>query len=278
MIRQTPSAAPDALVGGSATRRLITIRFSHFCEKARWALDRARLSYVEEAHPPIVSWAYTKRIVTEHGRGRQVPILIADEKVYGDSNAILRYVDAHTPGDLAPLSRADPDEAQHAALRKLFDEGLGPAARRYVYGYLLDDTQLAVRVFSSAGTPLDRQVARTTFPMLRAAIRRGLKIDAAGIERSRKVIERVFATVEDLVRDGRRYLLGDTFSASDLSFASLAAPLLLPEAYASFCIPLEEAPRALVPIVEAYRCSPAGRFAMSLYERERGPTRKVVHS
>ena len=31
-------------------RRLLTIPISHFCEKARWALERAGLAYREERH------------------------------------------------------------------------------------------------------------------------------------------------------------------------------------------------------------------------------------
>ncbi len=30
--------------------RLVTIRYSHYCEKARWALERARVDFVEERH------------------------------------------------------------------------------------------------------------------------------------------------------------------------------------------------------------------------------------
>jgi glutathione S-transferase len=30
--------------------RLLTIPISHYCEKARWALDRLGLPYVEERH------------------------------------------------------------------------------------------------------------------------------------------------------------------------------------------------------------------------------------
>ena len=36
--------------------RLITIRFSHYCEKARWALDRGRIAYEERSHLPLFAW------------------------------------------------------------------------------------------------------------------------------------------------------------------------------------------------------------------------------
>lgn len=270
----TEPAAPEALLGVTSRHRLVTIRFSHYCEKARWALDRAGLVYEEEAHPPLVGWFHTKRIRTAKGRARQVPILLVGDDVYPDSNEIVRYADARTPAGLTPLlaGRGDVEDRMHSELRKLFDDGLGPAARRVVYYHLLSDTKVASRILASAGPPLERRLARAAFPLLRAAIRRGLKIDAAGFERSRRVIARAFAAVEERVKDGRPYLLGDSFSAADLSFAALCAPLVFPEAYVAFAMPLEEGPRALVPIVEEYRDTVAGRFAMSLYERERAVT------
>ena len=33
--------------------RLITIGASHYCEKARWAVERAGLPFREEFHPPV---------------------------------------------------------------------------------------------------------------------------------------------------------------------------------------------------------------------------------
>ena len=40
---------------------LITIPISHYCEKARWALDRARQPYVEVRHLPLFHWAHRFR-------------------------------------------------------------------------------------------------------------------------------------------------------------------------------------------------------------------------
>ena len=39
----------------AAPARLITIPLSHFCEKARWGLDRVALRYREEPHAPLLS-------------------------------------------------------------------------------------------------------------------------------------------------------------------------------------------------------------------------------
>ena len=117
----------------SAPYRLITIPPSHYCEKARWALDFVGAPYSEEKHPPIVHWGWSY----SSGGGRTVPILVAGERTIGDSTEILRFLDnefgnGHRlyPGDAG--LREEVDE-----LEELFDTRLGPHTRRIAYFHLL---------------------------------------------------------------------------------------------------------------------------------------------
>ena len=84
-----------------ALRRLVTIPISHFCEKARWALDRAGLAYVEEAHVQGLHQLAARRA----GGGPSVPVLVTDEGVFAQSEWIIRYADAHLPRGAAPVHR-----------------------------------------------------------------------------------------------------------------------------------------------------------------------------
>ena len=55
-------------------RRLLTIPISHFCEKARWALERAGLAYREERHVQGVN-----RIVSKRAGGHgTLPVLVCE--------------------------------------------------------------------------------------------------------------------------------------------------------------------------------------------------------
>ncbi len=49
--------------------RLVTIPISHFCEEARWALDRAGVEYVEQPHLQLVHVIAARSV----GGGRTVP-------------------------------------------------------------------------------------------------------------------------------------------------------------------------------------------------------------
>ena len=95
-------------------RRLVTIPISHFCEKARWALERAGLEYREERHVQGIHRIASRRA----GGSGTVPVLVADEGVFGESEEILRYADA----------RLEESERLFPADGELRDEVVGSAA------------------------------------------------------------------------------------------------------------------------------------------------------
>src|SRR5262245_42990107 len=102
--------------------RLITIPFSHYCEKARWALDRLGITYREAPHPPLFHWVATAPL-----RRRTVPILVSRAGVFADSTDILQYLDAFAPDGarLYPVDSAVRREVED--LEDGFDRSLGPA-------------------------------------------------------------------------------------------------------------------------------------------------------
>lgn len=251
--------------------RLITIGFSHFCEKARWALDRVEFDYVEEPHLPVLHWA------ASFGTGgrRTVPVLVVDGRVLSDSSDIVGYLAERAPRD-ARLYPSDPTARQTALkLEDLFDRRLGPATRRIAYFHVLphkaafielaQDPKIAPRWERALGEPL--------YPVLAAMLRRGLKIDEAGVERSRRAVTEVFSDVEARLGDGRRYLCGDEFTVADLTFASLAAPVVLPPEYGAPFPSPEQVP-ALAELIAEYRATAAGKFALRLYAEDR---RRIVN-
>ena len=238
--------------------RLVTIPFSHYCEKARWALDRAGIAYVEEPHLPMMSWIAAKRA----GGSRMVPVLVTPDGVVPDSTAIVAWCDAR--GAAAPLL-GDPDAD---ALEDRFDDKLGPHARRAAYAALLPSREAAVAM-SEAAPAWEARVLRVGFPLIVRAMQRLLRIDAAAAARSRAIVDDIFAQVAARIADGRRYLVGDRFTAADLTFASLAAPVLAPAQYGGPLPPRSTWPAEFGSYVDAMRATPAGRFALNLYGRER---------
>ncbi len=239
--------------------RLITIAFSHFCEKARWALDRAGIEYVEDAHLPLFSYVPLMRVRAK----RTAPALVTgDGPVLTDSTDILRWCDGR--GEAEPLFPEGEREVE--TLEDDFDRRLGPAARRLAYFHLLDDARAVENVMRKHGPSWERTVGAYARPLAVALIRRGLRVDAAGAERSRVVMDATFDAIEARLADGRRYLCGDRMTAADLTFAALAAPILLPDGYAAYLPDRDVLPPTYRATSEAYRARPAGRFGVRLYD------------
>jgi glutathione S-transferase len=248
--------------------RLITIPFSHYCEKARWALDRAGVPFTEEGHLPLFH-ILPARLA---GGGRTVPVLVAGGTAIVDSTDIIAWADARAPGSLLPPDPVDREAA--LSLEDDFDQQLGPATRRFSYFHMLPRREL-VAGFLRGIPRWERLAFRAARPLAVGYVTRGLKIDAAGAERSRQKIDETFARVGALLADGRRFLVGNRFTVADLTFAALSAPILAPPEY-PYPLPSAEhfsgEPRARF---DAWRASPAGQLALRIYETERGPARRI---
>jgi glutathione S-transferase len=250
-VRLTLPAVP------SQAPRLITIPISHYCEKARWALERAEIPYREEPHLQGIHWAHVWRA----GRGRTAPVLVTDDGPLTESADILRWVDARSG------LRLYPDGA--SALEARFDAELGPHARRWMYHRIFGRGDL-VREYGPTGVPRwERAVLPRALPLVRRLIDHHLDVTDATAAESRTRVRAVFDEVGERLGDGRRYLVADRFTAADLSFAALAAAVLVPARYGVPLPPVERLPEPFAGEVRALREHPAGVFALRLYDQER---------
>jgi glutathione S-transferase len=123
------------------------------------------------------------------------------------------------------------------------------------------------------GTPSwELLLIRFAFPALRAAMRRGMRIHAAGEARSRAKVEEVFDAVNARLSDGRRYLVGDQLTAADLTFAALAVPIARPPEFPIPIPTVDRFPEVARAFVEQLAASPAGLYAARMYREHRRPT------
>jgi glutathione S-transferase len=238
--------------------RLITIPISHFCEKARWALELASLPYHEEPHLQVIHWAHVWRA----GRGWTAPVLVTPKGPLRESAQIVRFADAHAHLGLYrnPLA---------AALESRFDARLGPDARTWMYHRMLDHPDL-MEAYGAPGVPRwERAGMPVMLPLVSRLIARRIDADDDHAAEARDRVRESFDEVAARLSDGRPYLCGEAFSAADLAFAALAAAVLVPERYGVPLPPLDELPPVYADEVEAMREHSAGRFALRLYDQER---------
>ena len=214
--------------GGSL--RLITIPISHYCEKARWALDRAGIPYREERHVQGIHRLAARRA----GGGETVPVLVTPEAVVADSAEILAWVDDRTAPEQRLFAAEAKARAEAQGICRRLDDELGPTGRRLMYVHMLVHRELMLR-FNNEGVPRweDRAI-RYGWPIVVRFARRALDI-RPGIEESEDeaAVWRELDFVAELLADGRPYLCGERFGAAHLTFAALSAAVVVPRRPAS---------------------------------------------
>lgn len=240
--------------------RLITIPVSHYCEKARWALTKLKLPYVEERHMPPFH-----RFATGRAGGKLTPVLITEANAFTDSTDILRYLDSIAPAN-AKLYPTDPELRQQVEeLEDLFNKKLGPATRCWGYFHAMDDPNLMQRAWCNGVPLVERVLFPVVFPVVRPIAQRSLNITPESAAQAYEQIKSIFAQVSELLADGRTYLVGDSFSAADITFAALAAPAIAPPEHPVKRASLQELPPKMVSEISAFRETPAGAYVLRLY-------------
>jgi glutathione S-transferase len=263
---------------GSPSMQLVTIAFSHYNDKARWALDRFGVEYRERRcmpmfHFPAVMW------VTRFRGGRadrastrwSTPVLVTDDgERLCDSARIARYASDRFGTPQTSLYPAE-HLAELEALERHLHDKLGPHTRRFAYYHLLGNpTLMATLVRHNVGR-VQAAAFLATLPLWRAGLRRALGIDRERAEASLVRIREEMAALGERLGD-RPYLVGDRFTAADLTVASLLAPALLPTRAEGYAVVLTEPgslPGPLQALVQELRQTRIGQHCMRMFAQER---------
>lgn len=240
------------------TLQLLSIPFSHYCEKARWALERAGLPYTEQGHLPVFHYLCNRR----YGAGRTVPALVTPQGVLKDSADILNY--AHQQGaDLYPVA----DEAEIRALEARADR-IGRHARAWAYSHLLTDFELLAEVIQHAD-PREQKLARPFFGLLAKGLGKKYRVQPGQTQRHVTEINTLWEQFDFLLRDGRPFLVGKRFTAADLSLAALGGVLVMPPEYGYAYPPLARYSQAMQAEILDWRESATGQHILRMYSAYR---------
>jgi glutathione S-transferase len=246
--------------------RLVTIPISHYCEKARWALERARIAYREEPHVQGLHRLYARRA----GGGSTVPVLVTPDGAIGESMQILEWVDARLEPE-SRLAGAGSDADEISSVCRRLDERLGPSGRRLIYVRMFEQRELMLR-FNNQGVPRwEDRALRAGLPLAQRFVERALQITPGVEVGDEALVWEEFDWIAALLADGRPFLLGDRFSAADLTFAALAAPIVLPPHYGVVLPPPESLDGPTQRLVARGREHPAGAFALRMVAEQRRP-------
>ncbi len=260
--------------------QLVTICFSHYNERARWALDYHGLEYRERPCMPLLHIAgvlfatrgklgSTDRVSTRFS----TPVLVRDDgSTLHDSGAILRWADERRATEDTTLYPAEHRDEIEAFEGRMHDR-LGPHGRRLVYHHLLPQPALLNQLATDnvgAGQAALFKLAR---PIASGFIGDRLQLDPEGVARSMDVTRAELDAVDEMLLDGRPYLFGDRFTAADLTFASMATPLLLPTEFGAKLPGHDELPDEARAMLEEHRDRPSVRHARRMFAEHRRPCR-----
>jgi glutathione S-transferase len=252
--------------------RLITLAFSHYNEKARWALDRFGLEYRESPHMPF----FCSGAVAIGTRGRggaadrtstrfSTPVLILEDGAGAltDSTAIAKFAaggdDSFFPND------------EVVSLVDHYGDRLGPYTRLLAYWHVLRHPGMIEQLADDNVGRGEARIFRGLMPLVRSNLKGLLNLTEAGRDKAMTRLREELDAAATRLAEGP-YLCGTHFTAADLTFAALVAPAL--------CITTEEGYGAVLPslddldaeareLVEETRSHPAGQFALRMFAEER---------
>jgi glutathione S-transferase len=283
---------------------IVSMPYSHFCEKVFFTLDNAGIRYTEIAAGPFLMHMYVAYYsrwlpwaspaagsqIRQSGSKQStmtVPLVIISqsvntfeetERIIPDSTLALRHLAGY---------RTELDFLYPAAMKEeieLFEADLsatyGTKAFRMVYRYLFlteqGDELMRKKVFANHLPNWQQFLLPFYYPAVKFIMSTMMQLSKDEVlAEMRAVVDRYFALVEEKLKDGRRYLFKtDQPSAADITFAALTYPIVLPDfksdRFITYSDDLHPSHRLLV---DHYRSTVAGKFVLRIYEEDR---RKIL--
>jgi glutathione S-transferase len=189
--------------------RLFVLPPSHYCERARWALDHIGQPYTEERWAVGLHVPLARRMA----KGTTLPILAVRNTIIQGSDLIL---------DWTGIGGADP------ALEQRFEKRIGPLVRQYIYAGTLGDPRSGVRGVLWEGVPRVQSLpGRIMWPVTRRIMVSAMSAHPFVLPELEDRLDAELAWFDERI-SGRHHLAGGQFGRACLTAASLLAPLARP--------------------------------------------------
>jgi glutathione S-transferase len=190
---------PVCLTRGALMVELYQFYFSHYCEKARWALHYKGMSFTARNLLPGLYTKATSKLAPK----TCMPIIVDGEQVVQDSTAIINYLDEKYPHRL--LTPRDPSHAK-AALKweEYLDEEIGVTLRLWFYYHTLPNRDRALRFILDGGPWYGRPLFVLIFPKVRDRMMALMNINAVTAKQAEDRLLAALKQLDDAL-DGRAF-------------------------------------------------------------------------
>ena len=98
-------------------------------------------------------------------------------------------------------------------------------------------------------------------------MRKAMNINAASAEKAKTAVLGILDSIEANAHG--EFLIGDTLTIADVTFAALTAPLVLPETYGSSLPSYKDLPQKAKDMTDEFRSNLAGQRVLRLYREHR---------
>ncbi len=193
--------------------------FSHFNEKARWALAYKKVNHERQSYLPGPHIPQIKKLSGQ----RSTPVLDWQGEIIAGSAAIIDKLESEIADN--PLYPDDEVMKQKALeIQAFYDNEVGPATRTVLFSRMLDHGSYITGMFGKGKSLPVRFLYRATFPLAKGLIAKGNGVYPENVTRCLDVTARALDNLAEKTGP-TGYHVGDTFTVADLTAASLFAPL-----------------------------------------------------
>jgi glutathione S-transferase len=250
-----------------AKATLITFPPSLDCELSRFVLGHYEVPYVEVRHTALFSSFFT----LVHGLTVRFPLLYgAGYPTLNQVRQMIDHFDASCPADRKLLLAGSDHDTVEADWTQ-FNATLGGSTAVYAYFHLLPHRAIMIRPLTERTPSYEIAAVRAAYPLFAGFLKLGLRLSPENAANALGQIRQVVQSVEARLADGRRYLVGNRFSLSDMSFANALSPLVLAPEYGGPLPTFDEMPPELQTVIREMQSRPGGQFALRIYRDHKRP-------
>lgn len=193
---------------------LISMSYSPWSEKARWALDHHGVQFSEKDFKPLLSELSLRARMKQWSGKFSIPTLLTDDECIGDSYNIAHYAE-EIGSDAEPLFPKGVEEEIHQ-WNALSEEAMA-AGRAIVSQRVLDDPKAKLEALPKMPGPL-RQLMKPLANIGVSYLRKKYTYDES-IEKYEESFEQVLIKLRAALEGAESYLIGSQFSYADITMA-----------------------------------------------------------
>lgn len=229
-------------------------------EIVRWALEWNDIVYHDKSYVPGASKA-TRKV-------DQGPVLINTDAFVFTAESIIHYIDQRN----TEQKRLFPTGEIGVAVQKWYDHFTGPFAdyvAKYLYAELIPSKQWGRKLFKQKVSGRQKRRAKYAYGGIKKALEHRYAYHSKPSVEWLIDLKKTFAQVDQLLEAGHSFLLGNQLTAADIAFCAVAGQLLAPKEYGGANPKIEAMTVELREELFALRATPAGQYALFLYEQQR---------